>query len=166
MNTPFMHVLVMTSSIAAGWFAPFAPPAFAQAQTGAPALPVAPPPAAGGAAGGIFAVISLVGLLVLIGVAVKLHDARHRREIEGVALQTRLSDALMMDSRLSSMPIVASVHGRLRRPSSLVVEITGVVPSTELRDTAMDIVRREPAATGACIEDHIAVDPMRFQHAA
>ena len=45
-----------------------------------------------------------------VGIAVKIYDAKRKRDEQGVALQARLSDALLLTPSLIRMPVVASVH--------------------------------------------------------
>jgi hypothetical protein len=142
-------------------------PALAGAQTQLPPPPPPPPASsAGGISGGALAVIGLLALLVLVAVAVKLYDAKRKRENEGVVLQARLSDSLMLDSRLSGVPVVASVHVPLWRGAPPVVEVSGAVPSPELRDTAIQLIKREMAGSPARIEDLVVVDPRKFERVA
>src|SRR2546427_4310345 len=65
----------------------------AWAQT-APSPSLSPPAAEGGGAT-IAAVVVVVGLLMVIGVVVKLFDLKQRRESEAVQLQAQLSDAIV-----------------------------------------------------------------------
>lgn len=70
----------------------------AWAQTSAP--PASPPADGGTAAAGFFVII---GLLVVVGIAVKLYDRKRKRDAEAVHLQAQVSDALMRDARLAGL---------------------------------------------------------------
>ena len=85
----------------------------------------------------------LLALFVAVGIAVKIYDAKRKREEQGVALQARLSDALLLNPTLTGVPVVASVHMPLRRSSPPRVELTGTVPTPEARETARRVVQHE-----------------------
>ena len=108
------------------------------------------------------------GLLVLLGVAVKLYDLKRKREDEAIAAQARVSDALLMDATLAGLPLTPTAHLPLWRGTPLVVEITGAVPRPELREAAVDVARREIGRSRSDfqIENRIAVDPAALGHAA
>jgi hypothetical protein len=145
-------------------FALVAAPAAALAQTPTPSPAV--PPADGNAAGLIGMVAVLLGLFVAIGIAVKLYDAKRKREEQGVGLQARLSDALLLTPGLTSMPVVATVHMPLRRGAPPIVELKGTVLTPDARETALRVVQRELAGINAQLEDQIVVDPQGIARVA
>ena len=110
----------------------------------------------------------VIGLLVLVGVAVKLFDMKRKREDEGVALQSRLSDALLTDPSFAGLPITPTVHVPFSRSSATVVTLTGTVPSPWIREAALEVIRREAAAlmSDTRIEDRMVVDPLIMRRAA
>jgi hypothetical protein len=118
----------------------------AWAQTNAPVTPAAPsaaPAAQGG--GGMTAAagfIVVVGLLLLVGIAVKLYDRKRKRDAEAVHLQAQVSDALMRDAGLAGLLLTPTAY---LRGGDAVVEITGEVPDTTARETALRIAREEAA---------------------
>jgi len=118
--------------------------------------------------GGLVALGIIVGLLVLVGIGVKLYDIKRKREEQGVVLQARLSDALLEDPELARLPLATTVHVPFRRPAAALVTVAGHVPTPELREAAMRLVRVKMRATwpSARIEDRIVVDRYRMQHAA
>jgi hypothetical protein len=135
---------------------------------------VAVTPASPTPMGGVVALGIMVGLLVLVGIGVKLYDLKRKREEQGVALQARLSDALvedpelLEDPELACLPLATTVHVPFRRPAAAIVTVTGHVPAPELREAAIRIVRGKMRRTwpSARIEDRIVVDRHRMQHAA
>ena len=142
-------------------------PAMALAQ--APAAPLATTPTAtaeGGGAGLVAVIGALIGLIVVIGIAVKFYDTKRKREEEGVALQARLSDALLLHPGLAGMPVVASVTMPLRRSAPPVVEVKGTVANQGARDMAIQLVQRELDGINARLEDEIAVDPQVIRRVA
>ncbi|MBI2527940.1 MAG: hypothetical protein HYY95_09440 [Candidatus Rokubacteria bacterium] len=135
----------------------------------ASALPPQTAPVAGGGVGGALLLVGVIGaLLVLIGITVKMYDLKRQREEEGVALQARISDALMMDPSLAGLALTPTVRIPFRRGLSGAVTVTGVAPTPQLREAAIQLVMREVTHAGARvhIEDRIAVDTMLARHAA
>jgi len=131
----------------------------AWAQT-APSPSLSPPAAEGGGAT-IAAVVVVVGLLMVIGVVVKLFDLKQRRESEAVQLQAQLSDALLRETTLAGLPLTPTVHVPVWKGTPATIEVMGRVPTPELKDTVLRIVRDE-AARIRCdiqIEDRLSVVP-------
>jgi len=117
---------------------------------------------------GAFMVAALVVvLLIAVGVMVKLYDLRRKREDEAVALQARLSDALLAEPFLSSLPLVPTVRIPMRG-SPATIEIVGTVPRPELRQAAVDLVVREAARSVKSyrVDARISIDPMMQRRAA
>ena len=117
---------------------------------------------------GFLAFLFVVGLLVLVGVAVKLFDVKRKREDEGVALQSRLSDALLTDPSFAGLPITPTVHVPFSRSAPAVIRMTGTVPSPWIRGAALELIRREAASLmgNTRIEDRLVVDPLIMRRAA
>jgi hypothetical protein len=104
----------------------------------------------------------VLGLLVIVGIAVKLYDWKRKRDAEAVHLQAQVSDALMRDAGLAGLLLTPTAHvsgGQAR------IEITGEVPDDAARETALRIARQEAARIRPDVEivDKIAV---RAAHAA
>jgi hypothetical protein len=139
-------------------------PAGAHAASVSPSAPVA---SDGAAAGMVFA-IAILALLVVTGVAVKLHDRKRKLEDEVAALQGRISDAFFADRALSSMTITPTVTMPFRRGGLVTVTINGTVPTPETRDAAIQLAMKamEESQVSFRLEDRIAVDPMMSRHAA
>ena len=116
--------------------------------------------------------ISLViaGVLVLLAIAVvgRLLDLRRRREDEALGLQSRVSDALMLEPGLSGLPVTANMHVPLwpRKPPTL--EIVGRVPTPDQHELAARVAMRTLAerAEQVVVEDKVWVDPVMREHAA
>jgi len=143
----------------------------AWAQTAGPApSPVAPGSSGGvGAAGGMVVGAVLLGLLLVIGVAIKLYDMKRKREEEGVAVQGALSDALLVERSLAGLTITPTVQVPFRRSMPANVTVRGLVPAPAHRDATLQLVTREIARSRMRfrIEDRIVVDPlMRSKRAA
>lgn len=116
----------------------------------------------------IIVVAAMLTLVVLLGIAVKLYDLKRKRDEEAVAAQARVSDALLMDSALSGLPLTPTAHLPLWKGTPLVVEISGAVPKTELRTAALEVASREIARSRCdfAVEDKIRVDPYVLTRAA
>src|SRR2546427_1661053 len=80
----------------------------AWAQT-APSPSLSPPAAEGGGAT-IAAVVVVVGLLMVIGVVVKLFDLKQRRGSGAGQLQTQIFGALFRETTLARLPVTTTVH--------------------------------------------------------
>jgi hypothetical protein len=136
----------------------------AQAQTSG-----VPPAAesAGRMSGAMLGALGLIALVVVIVVGVKLFDLRRRRAEEAAALESRISDVLLMEPGLARLPIAANARRGFGRGSPAIIEVHGTVPSTDLKDLAMNLVRGEAAKNGGpfSIEDRLAVDPSVVEHA-
>ena len=141
-------------------------PAAALAQNPTPPPAPGAPPTDGTAAGLVVVVAALIALLVVVGLAVKFYDLKRKREEEGVAIQARLSDALLLNPHLAGLPVVATVHMPLWRGSPPVVELKGTVPDPDAREIAIDVVRSELSGTNARLEDLVVVDPLAFRRVA
>jgi hypothetical protein len=137
------------------------------AQTLAPGSSSAPAAPDGGAGGAVVAVV-ILALLVGIGVTVKLYDVKRKHEDEVAALQGRISDALLMDQSLSGLALTPSIQAPFRRSGLLTVVVTGLVPTPELREAAIQLVMRkmEESRTSFRVEDRVVVDPMMSRRAA
>ena len=110
----------------------------------------------------LYGTILIVGLVVLVGVAVKLYDRKRKREDEAIQLQAQVSDALLRDPRLVNVPIIvtASVPTFGSGPAGL--EVTGQVPSRDLHDVALRVVEQEAARIrpDVIIENRLSVAPL------
>jgi hypothetical protein len=116
--------------------------------------------------GGGVTILAVV-LILLIGVAVvvKLYDLKRRRDEAAWSLQAQISDSLLLDRALASLPISAVTASSGWRRSPVVIAITGTVPTPDLRDTVMRLVETEIARRhpGARAEDRLIVDPLGEQ---
>jgi len=139
-------------------------PAGAHATSVSPSAPVA----SDGAAAGVVFAIAILALLIVTGIAVKLHDRKRKLEDEVAAMQGRISDAFFADRALSGMAITPTVHVPFRRSGLVTVTLTGTVPSPELRDAAIKLAMEtmEESQASCRLEDRIVVDPMMSRRAA
>lgn len=118
--------------------------ASAQSSTPSVAPPVTPPAGASVSDGSAWMIlVIIVAVLVTLVVTVKLFDVRRRRNDEAVSLQSRLADALMIDPMLRSATVTPTVHVPISRGSPVVVEVSGDVPSPEMRDLVLRKVTQE-----------------------
>src|SRR5262245_40723476 len=132
--------------------------AWAQAAPLPSTAPTAASPADGGT-GFIAAAIVIVALLVVIGVIVKLFDLKRKRSAEEVQLQAQISDALLREQNIFRLPITPTAHVPFLTGSPATVEVSGEVPSAELRDTVIRLVRNEATRIrqDVEVEDHLFV---------
>jgi len=142
--------------------------AWAQAPVTQPSSPVATPTQSAEGSNGLIAVLLVIGLLVVIGVVGKMVDFRTKREDEAVRLQAQISDALMRDQMLSRFPITPTAHAPIWRRSTVTIEVSGQVPTSELRRAVLRLVEQEASRIRSDfrIHDRIAVVPSTTAHAA
>jgi hypothetical protein len=111
-----------------------------------PATPIMPAPSAAAPVDGggwIMASILVLGLLVVVGVLVKVFDLRRKREAEAVHLQAQISDALLRDPNLFGLPITPTAHAPLWSGTPVTVEILGQVPTAAMREAVLRIAWAE-----------------------
>ena len=167
----FIRSSIRNSLVATCMLLAFIETAWAQATQTPPAPGPAIPPTAvpdGGGSRGAVAFAVIVGLLAITGIAVKLYDLKRKREDEGVALQARLSDALLIEPLLAGVPVTPTVHVPFWGSSPAVITLSGTVSRPELHDAAVQLVMREMSQARANyrIEDHITVDALVSRRAA
>jgi hypothetical protein len=108
-----------------------------------PMAPASTSPASADGTGWIVASLLVFGLLLVIGVVVKLYDLRRKREAEAVHLQAQISDALLRDSLLFGLPVAATAHAPLWSGTPVTIEVTGEVPDAAIRDAVLRIALSE-----------------------
>jgi len=134
--------------------------AWAQNASNTPAPSPATTPGDGGGTA-IAAAIVVAGLLVVIGLAVKLFDLKRKRESEAVQLQAQLSDALLREPSLAGLPLTPTVHVPMWTGTPARIEITGQVPRPELKDLALRLVSDEASRIRSDIKivDRLSIVP-------
>lgn len=152
---------------------PLAVGAVAWAQAPSTPAPVTPPTAAPGASsygssGMWLTALVLVGLLALVVGIGKLIDLRRKRQAEAVHVQAQVTDALLREQALFGLPITPTAHPPAWGGSPTLLEISGEVPSAELRDTILRIARAEATRVrpDVRIEDRLVVNAAHATRAA
>ena len=98
--------------------------------------------------GGAAVVYAIVGVSVLVGIVIvvaRLQDVRNKRETEALALQSRLSDALLADAAFQGMTVTPTVHVPLHRSAPIRIEVSGEVPDEALRAMVLRRIQWEAA---------------------
>jgi hypothetical protein len=105
-------------------------------------------------------VFLLVGLLVIVGVGVKLYDLKRKREAEGVHLQAQVSDALLRDPSLFGLAVTPTAHVPWWSGTPVRLEVVGRVPTAEARDRVLRLVDQEARQLRSDVEivDLLQVD--------
>ena len=121
---------------------------------------VTPPPSASAASSGANTAMMLAvlgGLVVIVAIGVKLYDLKRKREADAVHLQAQLSDALLREPSLFGTPITPTVHVPTWAGTPATIEVTGEIPSPEMRESALRIIRAEASRVRAdfVIEDRM-----------
>ena len=98
---------------------------------------------------------------MVIGVVVKLFDLKQKRESEAVQLQAQLSDALLREPSLATLPLTPTVHVPMWKGTPATIEMMGRVPTPEAKDAVLRIVRDEAARvrSDVQIEERLSVVP-------
>ena len=108
-----------------------------------PASPMPSPTATGDSAGVLVAFALMGALLLIVGVGVKIWDAKRKREAEAIHLQSQLSDALLREADFFGLAITPTVHASLSKNTPMIIEVTGQAPSDSVRSAAMRAVHQE-----------------------
>ncbi len=111
---------------------------------------------------------SLLAVLVVLGALIKMLDLKRRRDGEAVVVQARISDAVLRDPRLFSLPITPTAHVPLWKGTPVTVEVSGQVPSEDLREVAIHLVEREATQLGpeVRVESKIGIEPAMARRSA
>ena len=107
--------------------------------------------------------ILLAGLLVIVGIGVKLYDLKRKREAEGVHLQAQVSDALLRDSSTYGLAVTPTAHVPWWSGTPVRLEVVGRVPAPEIRDRVLRLVEQEARHIRP---DVIIVDRIELEAAA
>jgi hypothetical protein len=124
--------------------------------------------AASGAMTTALVVMWAVVVLVILGALAKTADLRRKRDLEAIVVQARVSDALLRDPRLFSLPIAATAHVPLWRGSPITITVAGEVPSEDLREAALRLIGREAAQVrqDVVVESRIGLAPTMARRSA
>ena len=111
---------------------------------------------------------AVILLFVVVRVAVKFYDRRRKREADAVALQAKISNALMVEPSLAGLPLTPTVRMPRWRREPVMIELSGWVPRPALRQAAINLVIREVESMGlsCCLQDRVAVDAEWLRRAA
>ena len=111
-----------------------------------------------------FLALGLLALVVVaIGVVARFVSIRRTRLTEVLILQSQLSDAVAREPLLQGLRINPRAHASGWSRAQVTVEVAGDVPTTELREKVMRIVRAEAWRLRPDVNtvDHLFVDPPR-----
>ncbi|HEU4366768.1 MAG TPA: hypothetical protein VFV05_00910 [Methylomirabilota bacterium] len=102
----------------------------------------------------------LLGLLVLVGVGVKLYDLKRTREAEGVQLQAQISDALLRDPGLFGLAVTPTAYVPWWSGGPVRLDVVGRVPTPGTRERALRLIEREARQirSDVVIVDRLDVD--------
>jgi hypothetical protein len=113
-----------------------------------------------------------VGLFALVVVAIcvvaRFVSLRRKRLTDVLILQSQLSDAVAREPLLQGLQINPRAHASGWSKTQVTVEVAGDVPTTELREKVMRIVRAEAWRLRPDVNtvDHLFVDPPRQRASA
>ena len=104
--------------------------------------------------------VLLVGLLVVVGIGVKLYDLKRKREAEAVHLQAQVSDALLRDASLFGLAVTPTAQVPWWSGTPARLEVVGRVPDPEYRDRVLHLVEQEARHVRP---DVVIVDRLQLQ---
>jgi CheY-like chemotaxis protein len=106
--------------------------------------------------------IALLTMAAMAGGVLTLRQMRRNREVNELLLRLRMRDALLTNEALAALPIALTVHLPRAFWSPAVVEITGRVPTADLRDAVVRLAKRELSRwrTGAQTAARFEVEPL------
>jgi hypothetical protein len=130
--------------------------------------PTAESAASSGAMTTALVVMWAVAVLVILGALAKVADLRRQRDLEAIVVQARVSDALLRDPGLFSLPITATAHVPLWRSSPVTITVAGQVPSEDLSEAALRLIEREAAQLrrDVVVESRIGLGPTMARRSA
>jgi hypothetical protein len=108
----------------------------------------------------------LFGLLVIVGIGVKLYDLKRKREAEAVHLQAQVSDALLRDATLFGMAVTPTAHVPWWAGTPARLTIVGRVPTPEAREQAMRLAEQEAHSLRPDVEIVDRLDVERVERVA
>jgi hypothetical protein len=117
------------------------------------------------APGSVIATVLTLGLLAIVIIAIiavaRFVAVRRKRTTDVLILQSQLSDAVAREAVLQGLRINPRARVSGWRKSQVTVEVAGEVPTPELREKAMRIVRAEAWRIRPDINtvDHLFIDP-------
>jgi hypothetical protein len=94
----------------------------------------------------------LFGLLVIVGIGVKLYDLKRKRDAEAVHLQAQVSDALLRDPALFGLAVTPTAHVPWWSGTPARLEVVGRVPSVEAHARAMSVIEHEARSVRPDVE--------------
>ena len=109
---------------------------------------------------GATVIVLLVGLLVIVGVGVKLYDLKRKREAEGVHLQAQVSDALLRDPNIYGLAVTPTAHVPWWSGTPARLDVVGRVPTLASRERVLRLVEQEAQRVrpDIVLVDHLEVD--------
>jgi hypothetical protein len=108
--------------------------------------------------------LGVLAVIVLIIVAIARFFAMRRKQITDVLiLQSQLADAVAREAPLQGLSINPRARAAGWRKSQVTVEVTGEVPTPDLREKAMRIVEAEASRLrlGVNTVDRLVIGPPR-----
>ena len=103
----------------------------------------APQAATSGMAPTLTVFLLLSGLLLIVGIGVKLYDLKRKRDAEAVHLQAQVSDALLRDPTMFGLAVTPTAHVPWWSGTPARIEVVGRVPDADARARALRIVEQE-----------------------
>jgi anaerobic C4-dicarboxylate transporter len=103
----------------------------------------------------------VAAVIVAIVVVARYVSTKRKRLEEALILQARLSDAILREAPLRDVAVTPRARVAVWRGSPVTIEVAGEVPTPELRDTVLRLVRTELSLVRPDVpaEDHLWIVP-------
>jgi len=103
----------------------------------------------------------VAAVIAAIVVVARYVTTRRKRLEEALILQARLSDAILREAPLRDVAVTPRARVAVWRGSPVTIEVAGEVPTPELRDTVLRLVRTELSHVRPEVpaEDHLWIVP-------
>lgn len=104
--------------------------------------------------------LPLLVLVLLVVIAARLLDLRHRRDDEAAVLEWRIAHALSQDPLLNLLPVTVTAHAPLSCSEPIDVTLIGEASTPAIRDVARQLAERELSQSGVPyrLTDRVAVE--------
>jgi hypothetical protein len=109
----------------------------------------------------VLILVFVAAVVTAIVIVAMYFVTRRKRLEEALVLQAHVSDVLLRESQLRGLMITPTARVPIRRARPVTIEVAGQVPTPELRETVLGLVRAEVSRgrSGVITEDHLFIDP-------
>jgi len=109
----------------------------------------------------VASLVFLGAVVTAIVIVARYAATRRKRLEEALVLQAHVSDVLLRESQLRGLIITPTARVPIRRARPVTIEVAGEVPTPELREIILRLVRAEVSRgrSDVITEDHLFIGP-------